>query len=103
MLNIIMGKSKSGKTTELVKLSAEGKIPIICASKNNVKNVKEIAEKLNLNIPEPISVIDFIKTADFSKINSILIDDLDLVLQIFLGAFNIVLVSATMSYDEVEL
>lgn len=101
-MNLIIGGENSGKTIELLKISAEKGIPIICATKQKCLSLKEKAKKLNLNIPEPMSVAEFIETADFSKINDILIDDLDFVLEVLLSSLNINLVCATISYKSLE-
>lgn len=69
-----------GKTTDLVKLSAEKQIPIIVHTNGNINYIKNIARELGLNIPNPIHIssLDFEKGMSF---NEVLVDEADLVLQ----------------------
>lgn len=44
----------AGKTTGLVKLSAQYNVPILVFYKEQSNRIKNIAKELELNIPEPI-------------------------------------------------
>jgi hypothetical protein len=49
-------KRGQGKTTRLVILSEYTKRPILCASQEHHKVIKDIAHQLNAKIPEPITI-----------------------------------------------
>lgn len=44
-----------GKTTALVYASAVDKIPILCLNKQNKKYIEDLAKRLGLSIPEPLT------------------------------------------------
>lgn len=46
---------QTGKTTELIKMSAEKQMPILTMNEHVCKDIKWKALQLNLEIPEPIS------------------------------------------------
>ena len=50
-----------GKTTYLIYRSHVTQIPILCMNQSHVKNVKDMAKRLELTIPEPISVSDYLE------------------------------------------
>lgn len=52
-MNIISGNRGSGKTTRIIKRSAETGYPIIVSNKSNAMMLKEKAFKLGVSIPEP--------------------------------------------------
>ena len=56
-VKIIQGDRQSGKTTELIKESAKTGYPIICSSKQVRSRIKNRAEELKLQIPEPIPMM----------------------------------------------
>lgn len=91
-MNIIIGKRGSGKTTELIKKSAEEKIYILTATKCRAREILEVAKRLNLIIPYPITVAEYINDDTYrgpvDERGEILIDDADGVLQyIFNGVY----------------
>ena len=79
---IYKGRGK-GKTTELIKMSAEKNLYILVADRNRQREVFNLARDLNLNIPFPITVEDYFRSDKLrgSFINTILIDDADYILQ----------------------
>lgn len=87
-MKIIYKSRGTGKTTELVKLSASTQIPIICI---NSKYVIEVAKELGLTIPQPISIKDY---KPFSN-EKILVDDAEHVLAHLIGKIE----CATLSKD----
>lgn len=78
LINIIKPR-QSGKSTELVKRSAEQKIPIITRNKNECKYLKSIAEKLNLEIPDPICIKTAMNTLLLQS-DKVIIDDAEYIL-----------------------
>ena len=55
MNTIIAGKSRTGKTTELIKLAGcRGRI--VCATEMNCKEIQQIAQNLNIKIKKPITM-----------------------------------------------
>lgn len=61
MARIYSGKRQSGKTTKLIKESAATGAVIVAPTKFNAEYIKTIALKMQLYIPEPISIETFIK------------------------------------------
>ena len=84
MNKIIKGR-RQGKTTELIKRSAETRTYILVANRQRVEQVFEQAQSMGLNIPYPVTVEEYMRSGfRGSFINSILIDDADDVLsQVF--------------------
>ena len=74
-----------GKTTSLIALSHFTNARIITATMQSARNVEELAKRMNLSIPTPMSYEVFLRgEGRGTKENKILIDDLDWVLrQIF--------------------
>lgn len=65
-----------GKTTALVYASAVDKVPILCLNKQNKKYIEDLAKRLGLDIPEPLTCCpaDVKKLGDLGA-NKILIDN----------------------------
>ena len=78
LINIIKPR-QSGKSTELVKRSAEQKIPIITRNRSECKYLKSIAEKLNLEIPDPICIKSAMNTLLLQS-DKVIIDDAEYIL-----------------------
>ena len=87
IINLERGK---GKTTLLIELSATHNIPIICSSNASKSYILNKAREMGLTIPEPINVrnCDMPYVLRGLNINSnygVLVDDLECILQYFLG------------------
>jgi hypothetical protein len=88
-MKIIAKQMGGGKTTELLKLSAKNKMPIISVGgREYIKKVlKAQAKRLNLDIPEPYSWYDIMRGKHRGKrYPGFLIDDIDVILGQFLSA-----------------
>ena len=78
---ISLGRGQ-GKTTRLLYASEFNDAPILCCNDVHKKYLKRMAEDLGLYIPEPIIISDFFASKIRGKrIDGILIDDAELVLQ----------------------
>jgi flagellar biosynthesis GTPase FlhF len=77
----ILKPKGTGKTTDLIKLSAETKINIVCLDSERVLQVQKQAKTLKIDIPKVMSWKDFIYSKDDNKGKSILIDNADDILQ----------------------
>lgn len=75
--NLERGK---GKTTYLVYRSHITQYPVICADYTGVGVVKDIATRMGLSIPEPMTVRELLKRDDL-QIKKVLIDEAPMVLQ----------------------
>lgn len=77
-MRIILGPPRSGKTTKLVRLSAASGAPIVTRDVRQVSKVLNLAQRLNLTIPKPMTYDEFLKrdytTATF---RSVLVDDVE--------------------------
>lgn len=83
MKKAISGR-QTGKTEKLIKLSAEKQIPILVTSIAAVRQLQERAKKMELSIPEPISVSQLMSDAylnNISEIPNIIVDDAEFVLR----------------------
>lgn len=100
-MNIIYKNRGKGKTTELIKISAEKYLYILVADKNRQREVFNLARDLNLNIPFPITVEDYFRSDKLrgSFIKTILIDDADDILQ---QIFNTVIIDTITITKETE-
>lgn len=75
----IIKERGAGKTYDLVKLSAEKQIPILCMGNYDVLDV---AKELNVKIPEPISIWEYKRGFHKGRrIDDILVDEADFILQ----------------------
>ena len=84
LMKVIAKPRRGGKTTELIKLSAETNTYILVANKMRQKEVMRLANLMNITIPYPVTVEDYMKTQfRGSFIKNILIDDVEDVLHAF--------------------
>jgi hypothetical protein len=77
-MEIIQKPRNDGKTTELIKKSAENFSYIVCHDHQEAHRISEQARLMELNIPFPITFNEFLQ-GQFSGrgINSFLIDNAD--------------------------
>ena len=82
MERIIMQRGY-GKTTQLIKKSANDGSVIVCYSDGVANSLMWEAKNLGIEIPRPISFNSFIEAKYYGQIrpNGLLIDDADLLLQ----------------------
>lgn len=94
----IIKERASGKTTELIKKSAETGDYIVCYSLDQATNIQFRAKEMGLNIPFPISFREFIN-GEYGRnnIKGFLIDDLDCCLQ---QLTNVPINAITMSIED---
>lgn len=96
-MKILLSERQKGKTSKLIRTSAETDAIIIEPTTNMCEEVKRMAVKMELEIPAPITIHDFITSQWFGTAGKhFLIDDLQMVLSIL----NIDL--ATVNIDNVE-
>lgn len=81
---IVKAKRGKGKTTELIKMSNKEWKYIVCKDRQRVDVIMEIAERLGLDIPFPITVKE-LPLSKGSFIESVLIDDIEDVLPLLIG------------------
>jgi hypothetical protein len=96
---IAKGRGK-GKTTELIKMSAEKQIPIVCFYREEARHIEEQAKQMGLEIPKPVSNLDYLEEKD----TSILIDNADIVLRNKFSGHPIEAITITTNdYNELEI
>ena len=93
-MKIIYKPRGTGKTTDLVKMSAEKQIPIICMTKATVQHIKDISTKINVNIPEPIDIRGGVP----KQLENALVDDAEYILQYLL---NVKIECASISSNDI--
>lgn len=98
MTKICVGDRQSGKTLRLILRSCLDRQIIVVATSVAVRYIKQRADDLGLNIPEPITYHEFINSFKYTenKENKFLIDEL----QVFLNALSID--EATLDKDSVS-
>lgn len=78
MIKIIKPR-QTGKSTELVKRSAELKIPIITINKTESDYLKRIANNLGLEIPDPICIKIAMNTRTLQS-DKVIVDNAEFIL-----------------------
>lgn len=76
------GKRNCGKTTELIKLASVKHLYIVCASREKVRYVAQLAKDLEIDIPFPVSVDELPLRSGYIK--EVLVDDIEEVLSYFI-------------------
>lgn len=80
--NLERGK---GKTTYLVHRSHVTQYPVVCADYTGVGVVKDIAKRIGVSIPEPMTVQELFQNGSLLTSKKVLIDEVPMVLQRLLG------------------
>ena len=84
MTNYLIGERCSGKTTRLIERSAKEGSYILVANKDMARFVADQAKEMDLEIPYPITVGEYLNSDGFPgssvRRDGLLIDELDLVL-----------------------
>lgn len=83
-MKIIRADRGQGKTTKLVKMSNKEWKYIVCKDTQRVDVIVEVANKLGLDIPYPITIRE-LPISQNSYIKSVLIDDIEDILQCIIG------------------
>ena len=95
---ILGGKRACGKSTELVKISHINNIPIIVIDHARANVLKNIAKKEGIKIPEPIVYKNYDRYVIGKKINEILIDDVEDILQRIFDYSRIVIITTSKQF-----
>lgn len=102
-MDIIIGKRGSGKTTKLIKRSADENMYIITTTKQRALYIMDMAIRMGVLIPFPVTLDEYLKFKLMGhpfKDKGLLIDDADdLLKQLFIG-FQIKEITIT-DHDEV--
>ena len=85
MAKVIIGDRLTGRTTELVRDSARLNAPILCIKKSDIWKIKDIADQLQLEIPNPIIYVDKQSLRGRELPNGVIIDNIDQFLQSVIG------------------
>ena len=80
--NLERGK---GKTMYLVHRSHVTQYPVVCADYTGVGVVKDIAKRIGISIPEPMTVQELFQNGSLLTSKKVLIDEAPMVLQRLLG------------------
>lgn len=98
-MKIFTADKQTGKTMALVRESAKTRAIIVVASYQMVQHVILLAKQLNLDIPEPITVTNYLKVLVYGGLNrdqKYLVDEL----QMMLSQMNVEF--ATVSTDYID-
>lgn len=79
-MDLIIKGRQNGKTAKLIKMSVETSYPIVTSNSSLVKQIKEYAEKIHYDIPEPVDIQHVINGGLRGKdgYENILIDEIGL-------------------------
>lgn len=96
----------TGKTTKLVRMSAENNYPIIVRYRLSKEYILDKAKRMNLVIPEPISLDEFQNGSMRGKrldYDAYLVDDLTLIIgDVFRAYFGKEVYAATMTVSTIS-
>lgn len=84
-MKIIMGDRRTGKTTELIKMSAETGAVIVTPTSQNKKYIFELAKERGLEIPPPITHYQFLERRGNCDKQLYLIDEAQCMIQNLMG------------------
>lgn len=96
-----IGPRQNGKTSRLIQLSHETGIYIIAANRMQGTQILRQAEEMGLYIPNPVAVIDYMKTrfaGSYIRRQGLLVDNADAVLQALMPEIEIK--AMTMTYPD---
>lgn len=79
-MNVYIADRQTGKTTTLVKISAETGAIIVVPTYHMIKEVEDIANSLGLKIPKPIDCNQFVRSINSFTNKRYLVDELQTVL-----------------------
>lgn len=102
-MRVIAKPRQAGKTTELIKRSAETGFPIVCRNKRTADRIGEMARELKLPTPTMYTFFDAAHTfrRGFGINGPVLIDDADEFLQYILR-FRIDTVTISTNMEDIE-
>ena len=89
-MKIILGNPGSGKTKELLAMSAERNVPILCESDARCERLLVKAQGYGYTIPTPVTL------AQIDTVDDVLIDDIE---RFFNIALNVKLEAFTVNRD----
>ncbi|MBP1548706.1 MAG: hypothetical protein J6A05_01775, partial [Oscillospiraceae bacterium] len=96
VMKIIYREANSGKTLELIKLSAETRTYIICLNRKRVDEIVRIANKNNIYIPFPLTLEEFLGHRFYgTRIESVLIDNADEIIRALFRPLNVEAITMT--------
>lgn len=95
LFNLPRGK---GKTMRILYASEYHNAPILCATEESKKYIIDTARWLDISIPEPVTVCDIGNHKLQGKgFNSVMVDDMDRVLQAFLAQYRLDILGGTIT------
>ena len=90
-MKIILGNPGSGKTKELLSLSAEKNVPILCESDARVERLLVKAQGYGLRIPTPVTL------EGAKSCSEVIVDDIE---RFFSQALNVKLTALSVNRDK---
>ena len=79
-MEIYIGGRRNGKTYKAIQLSAEKQMPIVCCNLRQSEEIKHMAYKTGIRIPEPI-LAENVRKKVIGNRKGLIIDDLDILLR----------------------
>lgn len=98
-MNIIIGGPGSGKTKEILRLSAENRIPVLCESQARLERLLVKAKGYGFSIPTPI-----VYTQVDNEVKEVYVDDVERLLEVMFNCkINTITFNATSDSKIVDL
>ena len=77
-MKCVIGKARSGKTLELIQISARGFLHIVCRDHKTAWSISQTAKQAELDIPFPLTFREFLSGSFCGRgIKGFVIDDAD--------------------------
>lgn len=99
-MDILVGKRQHGKTTHLIRRSADEFVYILTSNYRRASEIFNMAKNMNLDIPYPVTLHEYLrigfKGSSITR-NGILIDDADQILQMIFAGIPIKCITITDS------
>lgn len=86
---IIVGERGSGKTTKLVYLSEERKVPIVVGNNSQKRLVEDMSKRLDVDIPTPVVVGSVDDLYRLRGLKGCLVDEATSILENLLGPIEV--------------
>lgn len=91
-MKLVYGDCGTGKTREILRISSETRVPVLCESSARKERLLEKAKGYDFDIPTPVLFSD-----DLSNLNEVLVDDPKRLLE---EAFGVELVGISVNVAE---
>lgn len=104
-MKLIYGSRQSGRTTELIKLSAQDPFSaIVCPNIEMCNEIYSMSRRLGCDIPMPISINQLLRYYDryYGRIRTLYFDDFEYCLEVLLGRSSVKAIVINKDVTEIK-